>query len=1201
MTCPRCGAAGPDDATRCSACGIPLAARDDDGAQASDASSAPTQISDHSDAPTGLVDASESPTVGTPPAGAAAAGGARKLRPGELLGDRYAVEAVLGEGGFGAVYRAHDRVLERTVALKVIQPALASNPEMLERFKREILLASKITHKNVVRIHDLGEIDDVRFVSMAFVEGDDLKQQIEDGGPLPIERAAPMIRQMAEALQAAHDAGVIHRDLKPQNILVDGDDNAYVADFGISRSSDSGSTMTETGAVLGTLAYMSPEQAQGEVADERSDVFSLGLIVYEMLTGELPFIGHNQLSSLMKRVQEDAPTVQSQRTDVPPWMSRIVSRMLHRDVAARYQSMNEVLADLDAQHASVAWRRGLLRRAGVGAAALLALGAVIWGAWSFLSRETPEVVPQIEASLILLPFLNVTQDPGFDWSRTGLPDLLRADLQQTRTLRIVGEQRVREIVDAMQLDTADELDSTAMKRLSGLIGVETMLAGSLFRAGDRFRIDARLVRLAGTRLVDDAAFTIEGDGEDALFAMIDDLADGVRDELDLSRRRGDGKRSTTELSTDSVQALKLYTEGTSLARDGRYLEAVQPLESALAVDPEFAIARARLAETLVSLGRTEEAGGHAEQALAGLHGTSPYEEARIRAIQADLSDDAEAAAAAYAELPRIAPNSPESHYSLAMWHEQTGEFDAARGALERALELDPKSPTSRYALGRVHVKSGDTVSALDQFDRAAALHRQSGNDEGLATVLNGIGNTYRYMGNPDEARRHYEQSLGIRRRIGDTRGVSVALNNLALIHMSEGDFDEAVSLQQESIATSETLGDSVGLADANSNLGDIYVAAGRPDEAVEAYKHGLRLLREIGDEASLARTMGNLGYIYTVLGKFDEAYPFQKNALDTRRALGSPHDVMRSLVDIGYLEQVQGRYEQALDYYGEGMQLAGETQDRTQEVTLSANIASIHADQGNYASALSLLDNALEGARELGDGNLIVSCLIYSADVRRGLGRYDEARANLEQALASAQEMNSPSLTAEIRIQQGLLEMSRGERDAALQPLRQALRAAESSQDYRLKLTAALHLAEALGDATALARSADEAGGAGLKPLAAWGALARARMSLRGGSGGALQAAEEAVRVGTELRQADLLLQAHGIAAAALDRDGRADAAKKEALAALEPLEQLRRGLSPELAASLDARADISAFAALTRRLLKDDPAALARLGESPG
>jgi eukaryotic-like serine/threonine-protein kinase len=212
------------------------------------------------------------------------------LQPGSVFGGRYEILRQLGEGGMGTVFKAKDRELDRVVALKVIRPEMANQPEVVRRFKQELILARQITHKNVIRIFDLGEADGIKFIGMEYVEGQDLGSFLSQKGRLSSQEAAAIIVQVCRALVAAHAEGVVHRDLKPQNIMIDAQGKATVMDFGIAQSTESAG-MTQTGALLGTPHYMSPEQAMGQKADARSDLFALGIIFYELLTGDTPFKG----------------------------------------------------------------------------------------------------------------------------------------------------------------------------------------------------------------------------------------------------------------------------------------------------------------------------------------------------------------------------------------------------------------------------------------------------------------------------------------------------------------------------------------------------------------------------------------------------------------------------------------------------------------------------------------------------------------------------------------------------------------------------------------------------------------------------------------------------------------------------------------------------------------------------------------------
>src|SRR5437899_12856946 len=266
----------------------------------------------------------------------------------------------------GAVYKAMDRELSRPVALKVIRPDLAGNQAILDRFKQELLLAREVTHKNVIRIYDLGEAEGVKFITMEYVEGEDLRTLIHEKTKLAPEEAVEIMQQVCRALEAAHSVGIIHRDLKPQNVMRDKSGRILVMDFGLARTLE-GDGMTQTGALVGTMDYMSPEQALGKELDQRSDLFALGLIFYELLTGKMPYKADSVVASLLKRTQERAAPVSSHDATIPQALSNIVGKSMEPDVKLRYQTAAEILNDLSA------WQ-------GKGAAATLHFPAVrTWG------------------------------------------------------------------------------------------------------------------------------------------------------------------------------------------------------------------------------------------------------------------------------------------------------------------------------------------------------------------------------------------------------------------------------------------------------------------------------------------------------------------------------------------------------------------------------------------------------------------------------------------------------------------------------------------------------------------------------------------------------------------------------------------------------------------------------------------------------
>src|SRR5437868_413138 len=296
------------------------------------------------DAPT-MIDAPAKPAPRTR-AGTTHAG-QPMLEPGAVLAQRYEILQILGEGGMGAVYKARDRELSRPVALKVIRPDLAGNQAILDRFKQELLLAREVTHKNVIRIYDLGEAEGVKFITMEYVEGEDLRTLIHEKTKLAPEEAVEIMQQVCRALEAAHSVGIIHRDLKPQNVMRDKSGRILVMDFGLARTLE-GDGMTQTGALVGTMDYMSPEQALGKELDQRSDLFALGLIFYELLTGKMPYKAESVVASLLKGTQERAAPVSSHDPSIPRPLSNIVSKCMDPDVKLRYESSSQIMADLDA-------------------------------------------------------------------------------------------------------------------------------------------------------------------------------------------------------------------------------------------------------------------------------------------------------------------------------------------------------------------------------------------------------------------------------------------------------------------------------------------------------------------------------------------------------------------------------------------------------------------------------------------------------------------------------------------------------------------------------------------------------------------------------------------------------------------------------------------------------------------------------------
>jgi len=422
-----------------------------------------------------------------------------------LFGGRYEILGVLGQGGMGAVYKARDRELDRLIALKVIRPELATDPAILQRFKQELILARNITHKNVVRIYDLSEADGIRFISMEYVDGEDLRTLLRHRGKLSPQEAIAVVEQVCRALDSAHSEGVIHRDLKPQNIMRDKHGRIVVMDFGLARSlGDSG--MTQTGAVVGTLEYMSPEQALGTTLDQRSDIFSVGLIFYELLTGKAPYEADTAIASLMKRTREDARSASDVEASVPKSLSAIVSRCLEREPANRYHSAVELLQqlttweanpDITAETLSKMIAHPIVRRSRFSvdlpgkswmwiAGAVLVIVLATFAGRTLLNRAPAATenagrgIPPLSRGeyVAILPMKVLGDEKALGYVAEGIEEALAAKLFQLKQVHLASAATAEDVTKK----------NLPLAKLARELGVNLIVQGNVQGNGDKLRV-----------------------------------------------------------------------------------------------------------------------------------------------------------------------------------------------------------------------------------------------------------------------------------------------------------------------------------------------------------------------------------------------------------------------------------------------------------------------------------------------------------------------------------------------------------------------------------------------------------------------------------------------------------------------------------------------------------------------------------------
>lgn len=994
-----------------------------------------------------------------------------KLQIGDLIGGRYEILELLGQGGMGAVYKASDREVNRIVALKLIRADLASDPAILTRFKQELLTAHQVTHKNVIRIYDLSEADGVRFITMEFIEGVDLRRLLLDQGKFAPEQAVEIIRQVCLALDAAHSVGVIHRDLKPQNIMRDKSGRILVMDFGLARSQDSGG-MTQTGALLGTLEYMSPEQSMGQHLDQRSDLFALGLIFYELLTNKTPYKADTAMASLLRRNQERAIPAAELDTSIPKGLSDIVSKCLERDVHQRYQSAQEILADLDAWQgsrpllASIPATMPPVRRAlpwkwiTAGSMTL----AILIGGWMLRERFKPAtaVGPAAgpEVSLAILPFHNATTDLSLDWMGPSLADMLTTDVGQSAHVRMISSDRLHQILRDLRIPANADLDPDMLRRIAELSNADTVVWGQYAKFGGKIRIDATLLDLKRDHR---APLKIDAASEKEIPATVDGLAELIRKNLAVSPDvLKELKASSFQPSSKSLPALRGYDQGMQLLRQGRDLEAQKQLQASIHEDPEFALAYSALAQADANLGYESEAEQFSRKAVDLSESLPPQEKYRIVASHARIMKAYPKAIESYENLASASPGDTDVQFTLGSLYEDTDAFQKAREHYATVLKADPQSIETLWKMGGVEIKSGNPQGSLDYLNRGLTLSIQLGNDEKKALILQAIGVAYRQMNKPEEALRNYQESLAIQRRLGQKWGEAASLSEIAQVYSLLGKPDAALASFNETLKVEQEIGAKKEAGDTLIDLGNFYENRGQHDQALKMYRESLQIQRDSGDETYQALCLNNIGNLYLTKGQYDDALTYFQQALQLREKLKVPGDIAETVYNLGQTGAMLGQYDQALSQYLRALDLYRKAGDKRGAAMASNSMGSLFGYQGRYGAAVNSEEEAVKTFRELQDRSATMAEILsgYGGALAKA-GRRDEAQKTLEEALSLARELKSQPLVAETLNFQGDNAFYRGDFKSARTLYQKGLQAASLTKDRDKVLESKIGLAEA--------------------------------------------------------------------------------------------------------------------------------------------
>jgi serine/threonine protein kinase/tetratricopeptide (TPR) repeat protein len=882
-----------------------------------------------------------------------------ELRSGAVFAGRYRIIEELGRGGMGTVYRAFDSELNEEVALKLIRPEVGSDEKTLERFRNEIRLARKISHRHVGRMYELLEHQGAHFITMEYVPGEDLRSLTKRVRQLAPATAVLIARETAEGLAEAHRLGIIHRDLKPSNIMFDKDGNAKIMDFGIARGGRGGG-LTGEDMIIGTPEYMSPEQVDGREVDRRSDLYSLGVILFEMLTGRAPFEGGTPFSVALKHKSERPPDPRTSNPQLPPELGQLVLRCLEKDPAKRFQSAEELLAGLAGVEealpttARVAPSRKPLtsreitvkfgmKKAGLGLLILVAaaaLGVILWRALG--GRKGP-AIPGGPPSLAVMLFNNNTGDSGLEYWRNMLADALTADLTQSKYIEVLSRERLVQVLQELGALDARVYSADLLKQVAAKGGVNHLLVGDFAKAGDVVRIHIAVQDARTGRTV--ASESAEGKGADSIFGMIDELSRRIKADLNLSRQQiaGDADRSVGEITTKNLEAYKYYLEGIRYHDRGENRESIALYEKALSLDPEFVMAYRALAIAYYNLGLTEIARKYQEKALEF---KDRFSERERYQLAGDIAYNSE----------RTFPQAIENYSKL--------------------LELYPQSRSAGQELGNIYYAIEDWDESISYYEMC--LRNKStfiGSYDYLACA-------YRAKGMSDKA---FEALQAYLKNVGDNAFIHFDLAHhflcLGQYEAAGGEMDRAMSLNPTHIYNAYYRG----------------ITALFLEKWDAAEKQFRALLEEREPEGWYRGTYGTLALLLT-RGRTADAQRFMKDevAASVQGGVIWAESEMHSLA--AYTDLVAGEPVEAVKE-AEAARTCATAADRPE-----LERAALHC-RGIAQAAMNSFAEARKTAEEI---KAKVESSLYKKDIRRyehlmgliafGEGRIEEAVSRLDRA-----------------------------------------------------------------------------------------------------------------------------------------------------------------------------------------------------------
>jgi tetratricopeptide (TPR) repeat protein len=693
-----------------------------------------------------------------------------ELTRGTTFAGRYEIIEELGKGGMGRVYRVEDTKLKQEIALKLIKPEIAFDKKTIERFRNELRTARNIRHKNICGMYDLGEERGTHYITMEYVRGEDLKSLIRKMGLLSAGQAITIAKQVCDGLVEAHRLGVVHRDLKPQNVMIDTDGNARIMDFGIARSLEA-KGITGAGMMIGTPEYMSPEQVEGKEVDQRSDIYSLGVILYEMMTGRVPFEGDTPFTIGMKHKGEMPKDPKELNAQVPQDLSQVILRCLEKEKGKRYQSAGEVRSELANIEKGIPTTERIiperkpftsrqitvtfgLKKVLIPALVVTALVVIAILIWQLLPKREAAPGPKIENSIAVISFENQTGDKAYDYLQKAIPNLLITSLEQRGSLYVATWERLRDLLKQMGKDDVEFVDSDLGFSLCRREGIGAIVLGSFVKAGDMFATDVKVLDVETKKLLKSASS--RGNSADSILErQIDELSREISLGIGLSERKitADGQR-IADVTTSSMDAYNEFLKGIEKYERYYYEEARKLFENSIKLDPNFAAAHQWLALTYGKLGDTKATTEILIKAKALAEKTNEKDRLNIYALYAQVIEkDVEKRIRILEEMATKYPREKRIHYNLGIHYWNKKEFSAAIDAYSKALALDPNYGSALNGLGYTYADMGNYEKAIEYFEKYASV------SPGDANPLDSLAEIYFQIGQLDNSIEKYQEAV----------------------------------------------------------------------------------------------------------------------------------------------------------------------------------------------------------------------------------------------------------------------------------------------------------------------------------------------------------------------------------------------------------------------------------------------------------